>query len=100
MPRLHSHLTELATLPIPSWSLTNLLASLLLLFLFLTPLQPPLPQHGLSYLYYCTGFGRKGACPLARDSNISETRRAQREQAAVPEKSASVKKSFEDLYPA
>lgn len=37
MPRLHSHLTELAALPIPSWSLTNPVDSLLLLFHFLTP---------------------------------------------------------------
>lgn len=83
MLRLHSHITELAALPIPSWSLTNLLASLLLLFLFPVSNTSAASFHHhccLGYLYYCTGYGRKGACPLAHVrlySNISKTRRAQ-----------------------
>lgn len=68
------------SLPIPSWSLTNLLASALLLFLFLTTRRPhPHCRRGPCYLYYCPGCGRNGACPLAHvrwSSNTSETRSA------------------------
>lgn len=53
MPRLHSHLTELAALPIPSWSLTNLLASQLLLFPFLTPQQSH-PTIAAAYATFIT----------------------------------------------
>lgn len=81
MSSLHSHLTELAVLSIPSWSLTNPLAPLLLLLPLSNNSVASSHYHCCLYhLYYCTGGGRKGAWPLVHVrlcSNISETRRAQ-----------------------